>query len=250
MLDNGYLGTLSASMRTSTEKTPKSRGLVSKQGNIGLLVCLVIIAANSLHATQSSTNFTTIMSVLSSRYGASAAERGTAWQNALKNLESLPVTEQLTGINRFFNQTIRWQSDEEIFGETDFWATPTETIGLGRGDCEDFTIAKYVSLRQLGVPAHQLRLTYVRLQASEGRSQAHMVLAWYENPGSIPLILDNANGQILPASQRRDLRPIFSFTSDALWIAGNKQTADNKPSSRLSQWRQMLNRAQAEGITL
>jgi predicted transglutaminase-like cysteine proteinase len=195
-------------------------------------------------------NFTTLMSVLSARYGTSATQRGTAWQSTLKTLDTKSVTEQLTGINRFFNQTIRWQSDEEIYGETDFWATPAETLGLGRGDCEDFTIAKYMSLRQLGVPADQLRLTYVKLQMTGGRSQAHMVLAWYATPGSIPLILDNANAQILPASQRRDLRPVFSFTSDALWIAGSRQNDNINPSSRLSQWRQMLNRAQAEGITL
>lgn len=250
MLGDCCVGMLSANMRTTKQKSPKYWGLTSKQGKLRLMLCLVVIAANSLHATQSSTNFAIFMSVLSSRYGTSATERGTAWQSALKNLESQPVSQQLSGINRFFNQTIRWQSDEEIYGETDFWATPTETLGLGRGDCEDFTIAKYVSLRQLGVPADQLRLTYVKLQMGGGRSQAHMVLAWYQNPGSIPLILDNANAQILPASQRRDLRPIFSFTSDALWIAGNKQTDNINPSSRLSQWRQMLNRAQAEGITL
>lgn len=237
-------------MRANIEKSPKYGRLPSKQRITGLLLCLVIIAANSLNATQPSTNFTTFMSVLSARYGTSAIQRGTAWQSALEKLEAQPVAEQLTGINRFFNQTIRWQSDAEIYGETDFWATPTETLGLGRGDCEDFTIAKYVSLRQLGVPSDQLRLTYVKLQMIGGRSQAHMVLAWYETPGSIPLILDNANAQILPASQRRDLRPVFSFTSDALWIAGNRQNENINPSSRLSQWRQMLNRAQAEGITL
>jgi len=237
-------------MRATTDKSPKYGGLGWKWRSLGPLLFLVIIATNSLNATQPSTNFTTLMSVLSGRYGASATERGTAWQSTLKNLDTKSVPEQLTGINRFFNQTIRWQSDEEIYGETDFWATPAETLGLGRGDCEDFTIAKYMSLRQLGVPADQLRLTYVKLQMTGGRSQAHMVLAWYATPGSIPLILDNANAQILPASQRRDLRPVFSFTSDALWIAGSRQNDNINPSSRLSQWRQMLNRAQAEGITL
>lgn len=220
------------------------------QRKIGFLLCLLVFAMSNLQATEPSTNFTQFMSVLSSRYGDTAVLRGSAWQAALKKLESLPVTEQLTGINQFFNQTIRWQSDNEIYGENDFWATPTETLGLGRGDCEDFTIAKYVSLRHLGVPADQLRLTYVRLQMSGGHFQAHMVLAWYAKPGAVPLILDNANTAILPASQRRDLRPVFSFSSNALWVGGNQQRANINPSSRLSQWRQMLNRAQAEGIVL
>ena len=234
-------------MHATTHKSPKYGELRGKWRQLGPLLCLVIIATNSLNANPPSTNFTTLMSVLAARYGASATARGAEWQSALKNLDAKPVSEQLTGVNRFFNQTIRWQSDEEIYGEADFWATPAETLGLGRGDCEDFTIAKYVSLRKLGVPADQLRLTYVKLQMTGGRSQAHMVLAWYATPGSVPLILDNANTQILPASQRRDLRPVFSFTSDALWIAGNENI---NPSSRLSQWRQMLNRAQVEGITL
>ena len=237
-------------MRATKEKSPKYGRSHNKQWHVAPLLGFVIIVANSLNATQPATNFTNFMSVLSARYGSSATQRGTAWRSVLETLEDKPVSEQLTGVNRFFNQTIRWQSDEEIYGETDFWATPAETIGLGRGDCEDFTIAKYMSLRQLGVPAHQLRLTYVKLQMTGGRSQAHMVLAWYATPGSTPLILDNANTKILPASQRRDLRPVFSFSSDALWIAGSRQNDNINPSSRLSQWRQMLNRAQAEGITL
>lgn len=237
-------------MRATKEKSPKYGRSHKKQWHVAPLLGFFIIVANSLNATQPATNFTNFMSVLSARYGSSATQRGTAWRSVLETLEAKSVSEQLTGVNRFFNQTIRWQSDEEIYGETDFWATPAETIGLGRGDCEDFTIAKYMSLRQLGVPAHQLRLTYVKLQMTGGRSQAHMVLAWYATPGSTPLILDNANTKILPASQRRDLRPVFSFTSEALWIAGNRQNDNINPSSRLSQWRQMLNRAQAEGITL
>ena len=237
-------------MRSTMALDTLHKGLATQFLKRVVLLCLVVIAANSPHASQQPTNFTKFMSVLSARYGASAIQRGRAWQSSLTRLESLPVSEQLNGVNRFFNQTIRWQSDEEIYGETDFWATPTETIGLGRGDCEDFTIAKYVSLRHLGVPAEQLRLTYVKLQMTGGRSQAHMVLAWYEKPGAIPLILDNANVRILPASQRRDLRPVFSFTSEALWIGNSKQNASVSPSSRLSQWRQMLNRAQSEGVRL
>jgi predicted transglutaminase-like cysteine proteinase len=211
---------------------------------------VVALSTSSLFATPPSTDFKKFMSVLSGRYGDKASQRGRAWQEELKTLEQMSVAEQLTGINRFFNQRIAWQSDADIYGKDDFWATPSETMGRGRGDCEDFTIAKYVSLRQLGVPSDQLRLTYVKLKEVGGGSQAHMVLAWYETPAATPLILDNANPNILPASQRRDLSPIFSFTSDALWVAGSNQSTNATPSSRLSQWRQMLTRAQAEGIML
>ena len=136
------LGKLWAYMRATTDKSPKYGELRGKWSPLGPLLCLVIIATNGLNATQPSMDFSTLMSVLSARYGTSATQRGTAWQSTLKDLDAKSVPEQLTGINRFFNQSIRWQSDEEIYGETDFWATPAETLGLGRGDCEDFTIAK------------------------------------------------------------------------------------------------------------
>ena len=212
--------------------------------------CCVVIAANSLQATQWQTDFSLFLSVLADRYGEGAVQRGGAYQAELKKLDGMSVEDQLKGVNRYFNQAIVWKSDQEIYGTDDFWATPGETIGRGRGDCEDFTIAKYVSLRHLGIPANELRLTYVKLRLPGGRSQAHMVLAWYPKPGATPLILDNANPYILPASQRRDLRPVFSFTSETLWLASNNKRTNVDPSSRLSQWQQMLNRAKSEGIRL
>jgi predicted transglutaminase-like cysteine proteinase len=212
--------------------------------------CFVVIATNSLQATQWQTDFSLFLSVLADRYGERAAQRGAVYQAELEKLDGMSVEDQLKGVNRYFNQAIVWKSDQEIYGTDDFWATPSETIGRGRGDCEDFTIAKYVSLRHLGIPSNELRLTYVKLRRTNGQSQAHMVLAWYPQPGATPLILDNANPYILPASQRRDLRPVFSFTSDALWLASSNKRTNVDPSSRLSQWRQMLNRAQSEGIRL
>ena len=237
-------------MRTPHNINPQIQGFSLAQKAKILLLCTIVIVANSPIAKPSFSDFSKFESVLAERYGPVAVRRGNAWRQELIALDSIPVIEQLQGVNQFFNQRVTWQSDVAIYGALDFWATPAETLGEGRGDCEDFTIAKYVSLRHLGVPSEQLRLTYVKLQRPGGRSQAHMVLAWYEAPGAIPLILDNADPQVLPANERRDLKPVFSFNSDALWIGDSRQTTDVAPSSRLSQWRQMINRAQAEGIKL
>ncbi|MGY0583711.1 MAG: transglutaminase-like cysteine peptidase, partial [Paraglaciecola chathamensis] len=76
--------------------------------------------------------------------------------------------------------------------------------------------AKYFSLKDLGVPAEKLRLMYV---TATRLRQAHMVLAYYEEPNSVPLVLDNINRRILPASRRRDLLPVYSFNGDGLWLA-------------------------------
>jgi predicted transglutaminase-like cysteine proteinase len=160
------------------------------------------------------------------------------------------VQEQLSVINQFFNQRVQWEDDIKIYGIKDFWATPSETLGRGSGDCEDFTIAKYASLRYLGVPAEQLRLTYVQLKVASERTEAHMVLAWYPEPNSTPLILDNYNPRILPASERKDLEPVFSFNGSELWLGNSRASTTATPSARISQWRQMIARAQQEGILL
>ncbi|MDM8349520.1 transglutaminase-like cysteine peptidase [Pseudomonas sp. sp1636] len=59
-----------------------------------------------------------------------------------------------------------------MWGERDYWATPIEALVKGAADCEDYSLAKYFSLRQLGVPTGKLRLTYVKAlklnQAAKG----------------------------------------------------------------------------------
>ncbi|MBT1452450.1 transglutaminase-like cysteine peptidase [Glaciecola sp. XM2] len=149
------------------------------------------------------------------RYNESAEARVREWQQVLIEHQNAKVDEQLYEINRFFNE-IEFVDDIKHWGVADYWATPLEFLGTNGGDCEDFTIAKYFSLRELGIPAEKLRLMYVT--ATRPR-QAHMVLAYYETPDSVPLVLDNLDKRILPASQRRDLIPIYSFNGNGLWLA-------------------------------
>ena len=77
---------------------------------------------------------------------------------------------KLRRVNDFVNRNINFESDISVWQQSDYWATPIETIGQGRGDCEDFAILKYVSLRQAGVQDSHLRLIYVkaRLQTPVG----------------------------------------------------------------------------------
>jgi predicted transglutaminase-like cysteine proteinase len=140
-----------------------------------------------------------------------------------------------------------FDDDYSVWGQSDYWATPLEMIGQGRGDCEDFAIAKYFSLLNLGVPVSKLRLVYVRamLNGLDGPvQQAHMVLAYYATPNADPLVLDNLLPEIRPASQRTDLVPIFSFNSSGLW----QGTGNLSSKSNLSRWQDLLTRARAEGF--
>ena len=156
---------------------------------------------------------------------------------------------RLATLNDFFNRRIVFAADTEVWGQNDYWASPLETLGKGRGDCEDYVIAKYFSLMAAGVPAAKLRLVYVRaiIGGPGGAVQAHMVLAYYSAPGAEPLILDNLIGEIRPASRRPDLEPVFSFNSDGLWQGVGAQSAGD-PVARLSRWREVLAKARAEGF--
>ena len=111
---------------------------------------------------------------------------------------------------------------------------------------KDFAIAKYMSLLMVGVPAEKIRMIYVRANIG-GRSEAHMVLGYFETPTAEPLILDNLIGSVRPASSRSDLAPVFSFNAQGLWVAGQAASSGD-PTARLSRWRDVLDRMKQEGL--
>ena len=170
------------------------------------------------------------------------------WFSLLDRLSGADLQTQLREVNDFFNRRVRWVDDIDNWGHEDFWATPLETMGQGQGDCEDYSIAKYITLKQLGVPGQQLRMIYVRARIGRSQiTQAHMVLGYYETPGAEPLILDNLVPSITPASRRTDLDPLFSFNSQGLWAGGSEQSRAD-PLARLSRWRSVIDRMREQGF--
>lgn len=169
------------------------------------------------------------------------------WAALLKNPPPGDVREKLRQVNQFFNKRLEFKDDIVVWRQQDYWATPIEFLRKGAGDCEDYAIAKYITLREMGVPASQLRITYVKaLQLN----QAHMVLTWYPTPNAIPLVLDNLKDAILPATQRPDLLPVYSFNGEGMWLpqaGSNKRVGDSK---RLSRWQDLLTRMRAEGFVI
>ena len=136
-----------------------------------------------------------------------AQQRFNALERLIRELRGKSDLEKLKGINDFFNR-VRFASDQQTWGVEDYWATPTEFIGRAGGDCEDYVISKYFVLRSLDIPDDKLHLAYV---TSTEQNIRHMVVNYFETPGSSPLVLDNYNPEVLPASKRSDLRPIYSF---------------------------------------
>ena len=181
------------------------------------------------------------------RYGARAADTVVAWRRLIEESRALPDAEKLNKVNAFFNRRLLFESDIVIWQQEDYWATPLEFIGRGAGDCEDFAIAKYITLQMLGIGNERLRLIYVRAKSGATATIAHMVLGFYPQPTEEPLILDNLITSVRPASQRSDLAPIFSFNGDGLWVAGATASAAD-PTTRLSRWRDVLDRMRQDSL--
>lgn len=180
---------------------------------------------------------------LAQSFGPVAKERLTGWRslmNSAKN-RSLPERQKLELVNDFMNLT-RFVSDREHWGKEDYWATPIEFLSTNGGDCEDFSIAKYFTLRALGVPDEKLQITYVK----EIRiyNEAHMVLAYFATPDAEPVILDNINKSIRPASERTDLVPVYSFNGSGLWLAKEQQGRGQSvgSSDRIGHWKDLQGR--------
>lgn len=208
------------------------------------LLCAVWVAA--------APDYDRIAQLAQARYGDRAVQVVLAWQEMMLSAQSLSEADKIRRVNEFFNRKIQFGEDQAIWGVNDYWATPLEFMGRGIGDCEDFSIAKYFSLRSLGVPLERLRITYVKARIGGPRSeitQAHMVLAYYEEPTGEPLILDNLITEVRPASRRADLMPVFSFNSEGLWTgAGTAERKDaGSSTARLSRWRDLIARMRAEG---
>lgn len=205
-------------------------------------ICLCHSATGAVDRAQ-------MRAVAQARYGEAGVEAMTDWMRLIDLARDQSLAIQLSRVNEFFNGRTIFQSDVEVWQQADYWSTPLESLVRGRGDCEDFAIAKYVSLLALGVPEERLRLVYVRARfdgASGTTAQAHMVLGYYPEPDAEPQILDNLVGDIQPASQRQDLTPIFSFNGQGLWAGGIKAASD--PTERLSRWRDLLARLREEGF--
>lgn len=191
----------------------------------------------------------TVLQSCQARYGPPAGPVVRDWHNVLTVFQSETEQGKLKEVNEYFNRKIRFEDDQKIWGQIDYWATPVEALIKGIADCEDFAIAKYFSLKQLGVAPTKMRITYVKAKIggpSSSLTQAHMVLTYYSTPDAEPLILDNLVSEIRPAARRPDLAPVFSFNTDGVWAAG---TTEPQPGgSRLSRWNDLLEKVKAEGF--
>ena len=170
--------------------------------------------------------------------GKEGPARFTAWEELIHNDKSPSDREKLSKVNHFYNSRIRFVNDIDLWGVQDYWATPIEFLCKNAGDCEDFAIAKYFTLKAMGVAEEKLNIAYVK---AIQYNIAHMVLTYYSEPGAEPLVLDNLIDSIDPASKRTDLMPVFSFNGLGLWTAKERGKGKMAGSAdRLKPWQGLM----------
>lgn len=215
--------------------------------SIALIAGLICLAYLPRLAADEFTPSIALLRQVEQDYGNYARLRVVNWYQLINDYQDALPEDKLELVNNFFNQ-LAFVNDSELWGQEDYWATPLEMLSSNGGDCEDFSIAKYFTLREMGIPEERMRLTYVKALQLD---QAHMVLTYFPTPDAEPLVLDNLVTEIRISSERTDLLPVYSFNAIGLWLAKNKGMDERvgRPE-RLSRWQEVIARINDEQIPL
>ncbi len=147
------------------------------------------------------------------------------WKNNLRQFKNQPIEQMASNVNDMVNR-VRYISDNRNWGKSDYWETPTEFFSKG-GDCEDFAITKYASLRALGVPDSHMRLAVVK---DTQKNIPHAILIVYTESG--PMVLDNQIKKMRPADSISHYKPIFSINRSAWWLHTGRESSTQIASAR------------------
>lgn len=175
------------------------------------------------------------------KYGDKVVSKISFWNNMIEEAKKSEVINKLKLVNDFFNN-VQYITDINHWQQDDYWATPMEFVGTSGGDCEDYAIAKYFTLIKVGIEESKLRLGYVKyLNKNTKFEEAHMVLLYFHRPDAIPIVLDNIVKKMEIATQREDLKLIYSFNADGLWEAKNKGKEHVKVgANKLLKWKSLI----------
>jgi len=147
-----------------------------------------------------------LKSIAIDRSGLDACDRIEAWERLINENQNCKNSNKVKIVNSFFNEKIKSKKDNQNSQNGDYWQSPIETLVRGCGDCEDFAMAKYVSLRLLGIPSEQLLIAIVRLP--EYRN-LHGVLFYYASGEEEPWVMDNLSFNHLNLKYSHILRLSF-----------------------------------------
>lgn len=132
------------------------------------------------------------------------------WQQMLNEVRSETRQRQLNLVNTYMN-THRYIVDPINWGVNEYWAIPNEFLKKF-GDCEDYAIAKYLSLRALGWNPDDMSI--VVLQDMNLRVM-HAVLIVKFNGAN--MLLDNQITLVIDSEKVHHYKPIYSLNEKGWW---------------------------------
>jgi predicted transglutaminase-like cysteine proteinase len=132
------------------------------------------------------------------------------------------IRDRLNAVNAAVNGAIRYSSDKDTYNQEDHWATPSETLAMQKGDCEDFAILKMAALRAEGFDPSQMSIVVL---FDQKRHFYHAVLS--VAVGGHYFILDNMRNQVLLDTQLPDYRPLYSIRDGKGYLHGSRRKDQN-----------------------
>ncbi len=159
------------------------------------------------------------------------------YREFVKLEQNSAIERKLCRVNFYINQILP-ELDCITCDDGDYWMSPKEFLIIGKGDCEDYAIAKYFTLIELDIDKRDLYLSIVKV---EGSSNYHMVLLYNKDRNSEILVLDNLSFRVLPLGARRDLTPLVAMNEFGYFSIKDAKI-DTQIKLNIIQWQELLDK--------
>lgn len=148
------------------------------------------------------------------------ARVGGAASQFASSLRHLDGIDRVRAVNRYVNQRVQFMDDERHYGRADVWSTADSTLRSGRGDCEDYAIAKIQMLRAAGLSDRDLYL--VVLKDLVRRADHAVAVVRF---GGQTYALDSGTDEVIDTESITDYRPILTLSANGAWTHGYRLRA-------------------------
>ena len=204
------------------------------------LFLLIFLSITLLYSKSITLSNNDLQSIKSSPMEKAITIRLIKYLELKKKVKDFEILKKLSHVNVFYNKILPI-NDATKYQVDDHWSTPKEFLINGRGDCEDYAIAKYFTLIETGIPKDKLFLSVVKVK---GATNYHMILLYFENKKSMPLVLDNLSFRVLPFDIRKNLDPQFIFNEKEAFLLKNKKISKKVRIKwgKVDKWQGLLDR--------
>jgi predicted transglutaminase-like cysteine proteinase len=133
------------------------------------------------------------------------------WKQLVAELRALPLRARIERVNDILNR-VPYVPAAVNWHDAAYWETPYEFLARG-GQCQDYAIAKYLALRESGVPENALRFVVVH----DNQAELDHAIALVDVDG-VSLALDNQLAAVTPVELlRQRYSPYYALNDQGWW---------------------------------